>query len=67
VTDYEVGKLALDLLPTLLSRLRHLGGPGVQEISVILRNQPPFHFSENDRLELEKVKTMQAIEEFLKA
>jgi len=37
VTDYEVGKLALDLLPTLLSTLKPLGGPGMQEISVFFK------------------------------
>jgi len=67
VTYYEVGKLAFDLLPTLLSKLKRLGGPKVQEISVIIQSHPPFHLSKNDPLEFGKVKTAQAIEEFLRA
>ena len=66
VTYYEVGKLAFDLLPILLSRIAALGGLGVQEILVILQSHPPFHLIKNDPLELEKVKTAQVIEWFLK-
>ena len=62
---YQVGKLAFDLLPILLSRIEALGGK-VQEVTAFLRNHPPFSLIENDPLELEKVKATQIIEKFLK-
>jgi len=66
VTCYEVGKLALNLLPILLSRIETLGRFKSHEVTVFLRSHPPFHLLENDRLELEKTKAAQAIQEFLK-
>ena len=66
VTYYEVGKLAFDLLSIFLSRLEALAVSGVQEISTLLRRHPPFRLLTNGPLELEKVKTAQAIENFLK-
>ena len=60
MTYYEVGKLAFDLLPILLSRIK---GPAVSQLHDIL---PAFQLIKNDPLELEKVKATQAIEEFLK-
>jgi hypothetical protein len=65
-TDYQVGKLAFDLLPILLSRINALGGSKVHELTAFLRNHPPFYLIKNDPLELKKVKATQAIEEFLK-
>jgi hypothetical protein len=65
-TYYEVGTLAFDLLPILLSRIKALGGSRVDEVAAFLRNHPPFYLIKNDPLELEKVKVTQAIEEFLK-
>jgi hypothetical protein len=66
-TYYGVGKLAFDLLPMSLSRIKALGGGSrVHEVTAFLRNHPPFYLIENDPLELEKVKAMQAIEKFLK-
>jgi hypothetical protein len=62
---YEVGKLAFDLLPILLSRIEALGGR-VHEVTAFLRSHPAFYLIKNDPLELEKVKATQAIEEFLK-
>ena len=64
-TYYEVGKLALQLLPILLSRIEALEDPEVYDFIVRLRNQPPFYLIKNDPLELEKVKAAQAIEDFL--
>ena len=65
VTWYEAGKLALNLLPILLSRIKTLGQLEVQAVAIFLRRYPPFHLLENDRLELEKIKAAQAIQEFL--
>ena len=65
-THYEVGKLAFDLLFILLSRIKALGGSQVHRVTVFLQSRPPFYLIKNDPLELEKVKAMQAIEEFLK-
>ena len=65
-TYYDVGKLAFNLLPTLLSRIRALGGLKTHEITDFLQSQPPFSLLENDPLESQKVKAMQAIEHFLK-
>ena len=66
-TYYEVGKLAFNLLLILLSRIKALGGSRqVDEVTVLLQSQPAFYLIENDPLELEKVKAMQAIEDFLK-
>ena len=62
---YEVGKLAFDLLPILLSKIEALGGK-VDEFRAFLRSHLPFYLMENDPLESEKVKATQAIEEFLK-
>ena len=62
---YEVGKLAFVLLPILLSRIEALGGK-VHEFTDLLRNYPSFYLINNDPLESEKVKAMQAIEQFLK-
>ena len=65
---YEVGKLALNLLPILLSRIKALGGSQVHEVTVLLRNHPAFFcwIKLNDPLEFEKVKAARAIEDFLK-
>ena len=66
MTYYEVGKLAFDFLPILLSRIKALGGSQVHEITAFVRSHPPFYLIKNDPLELEKVKVVQAIKEFLK-
>jgi len=60
---YEVGKLAFDLLPILLSRIK---GPAVLQMHDILLWHRPFYWIENDPLVWEKVGVMQAIKEFLK-
>jgi len=65
-TYYVGGKLAFNLLPILLSRIKSLGGPHVHEVAVLLRSHPDFYLIENDPLELEKVKVVRAIEEFLR-
>ena len=66
-TYYKVGKLTFNLLPILLSRIKALGEPRqVYEVAVLLESLPAFHFIQNDPLELQKVKAIQAIEEFLK-
>ena len=65
-TYYEVGKLAFNLLPILLSRIKTLGGPQVHEVAVLLRSHPAFYLIKNDPLVFEKVKAAQAVEEFLK-
>jgi len=65
VTWYEAGKLALNLLPILLSRIKSLGQLEAQAVAVFLRRYPPFNLLENDRLEPEKIKAAQAIQEFL--
>jgi hypothetical protein len=65
-TYYGLGKLAFNVLPILLSRITALGGSTPHEFATFLRGHPPFHLIKNDPLELEKVKAMQAIEEFLK-
>ena len=65
-TYYEVGRLAFDFLPILLSRIKSLGGSNLHDVTPFLRSHPPFHLIKNDPLELEKVKAAQAIEEFLK-
>jgi len=62
----EVEKLALDLLPILLSRIKTLGGSQACKIAVFLQSQPPFSLIENDPLEVQKAKATQAIEDFLK-
>jgi hypothetical protein len=67
VTSYKVVKLAFDLLPILLARLKALGGLRAQEIAIFMRSHPPFYSKKGDLLELEKIKTAQAVEEFLKA
>ena len=64
MTYYEVGKLAFDLLPILLSRIDR--GPAVSQLHNILLYSPPFHLIKDDPLGLEKVKVTQAIKEFLK-
>ena len=64
-TYYEVGKLAFNLLPILLSRVKALGGSQVHEVTVLLRSHPAFYLIKNDPLEFEKVKAAQANEEFL--
>ena len=61
VTYYEVGKLAFDLLPILLSRIK---GPAVSRVHNILLGFPIFHLIKNDPLGSEKVKAAQAIKEF---
>ena len=63
MTYYEVGELALDLLPILLSRIK---GPAVSKVHNILLGLPTFYLIQDDPLGSEKVKAMQAIEEFLK-
>ena len=65
-TYYEAGKLPFNLLPILLSRIQALGGSQVQEVTVLLRSHPAFYLKKNDPLEFEKVKAVQAVEEFLK-
>jgi hypothetical protein len=66
-TYYGVGKLAFNLLPILLSRIKALGGSErVYEVIAFLRSHAPFYLIKNDPLELEKVKATQAIEKFLK-
>ena len=62
-TYYEVGKLAFDLLPILLSTIK---GSAVSQVHNILLGFPAFYLIRNDPLGSEKVKAMQAIEEFLK-
>jgi hypothetical protein len=67
MTYYEVGKLTFNLLPILLSRIKALGGSWlVHEVTVSLQSYPAFHLIKNDPLELQKVKAMQAIDEFSK-
>ena len=63
VTYYEVGKLAFDLLPILLSRIE---GPAASQVHDTLLGFPTFDLIQNDPLGSEKVKATQAIEEFLK-
>ena len=65
-TYYEVGKLAFNLLPILLSRIKALGGSQVHEVTVLLRNHPAFYLIKYDALEFERVKAAQAVKEFLK-
>ena len=65
-TYYEVGKLAFNLLPILLSRAKALGGLQMHEVTVLLRSQPAFYLIKNDPIVSEKVKAMQAIDNFLK-
>jgi len=66
-TYYEVGKLTFNLLPILLSRIKALGGSWlVHEVTVFRQSCPAFHLIKNDPLELQKVKAMQAIDEFSK-
>jgi len=62
-TYYEVGKLAFDLLPILLSRIK---GAAVSKVHDMLLGFPTFDLIKNDPLGSEKVKAAQAIEEFLK-
>jgi len=62
-TYYKVGKLAFNLLPILLSRIK---GPAVSQVHDILLGAPIFYLIEDDPLESEKFKAMQAIDEFLK-
>ena len=62
-TYYKVGKLVFDLLPILLSRIK---GPAVSQVHDILLGFPTLDLIQDDPLGLEKVKAMQAIEEFLK-
>ena len=66
MTYYEVGKLAFNILPILLSTIQELGGSRAHEVTAFLQSHPPFYLIKNDPLELEKVKATQAIEEFLK-
>jgi len=63
MTYYAVGKLAFDLLPILLPRIK---GPAVSQVHDILLHFPTFDLIQNDPLGSEKVKAMQAIEEFLR-
>ena len=65
-TYYLVGKLALNILPILLSEIKAVGGSEVHEVTVLLRSCPAFYLIKKDPLELQKVKAMQAIDEFLK-
>ena len=65
-TYYEVGKLAFNLFPILLSRIKALGGLLVHEVTVFLQSYPPFYLIKDDPLGSEKIKVMQAIDEFLK-
>jgi len=62
-TYYQVGKLAFDLLPILLSRIK---GPAVSQVHDILLGLTTFDLIEDDPLGSEKFKAMQAIDEFLK-
>ena len=59
---YEVGRLAFNLLPILLSRIK---GPTVSQVNNILLALPFFYLIKNDPLGLEKIKATQAIEDFL--
>ena len=63
---YEVGKLPFNLLPILLSRIKALAGSQVHEVTVLLRSHPAFYLITNNPLGLEKVRVVQAIDEFLK-
>jgi hypothetical protein len=63
MTYYKVGRLAFNLLPILLSRIQ---GSAVSRVRDILLGLPTFHLIQDDPLRSEKVKAMQAIEEFLK-
>jgi hypothetical protein len=63
MTYYEVGRLAFDLLPILLSKIQ---GPAVSQVHDILLDLPTFYLIQDDPLGSEKVKATQAIEEFLK-
>jgi hypothetical protein len=66
-TYYAAGKLAFNLLTILLSEIQARGGSTVwHELTALLRSHPPFYLVKNDPLELEKVKAMLAVEEFLK-
>jgi len=66
-TYYEVGKLAFNLLPILLSRIKALGGSQVHDVTASLQSHLGFYLIKNDPLELQKVKVTQAIEELTKA
>ena len=63
MTYYKVGKLAFDLLPILLSRIK---GPAASQLHNVLLDLPIFDLIRDDPLGSEKVKAMQAIKEFLK-
>jgi len=65
-TYYEVAKLALNLLPILLSRIKALEESQLYEVRVLLRSHSAFHLIKNDPLEFEKVKAAQAAADFLK-
>jgi len=60
---YKVGKLAFDLLPILLSRIKGPAGSQMYNILLWLR---PFYIINDDPLVWEKVNVTQAIKEFLK-
>jgi len=62
-TYYEIGRLAFNLLPILLSRVH---GPAVSKVHDILLGLPTFALIQDDPLDSAKVNATQAIEEFLK-
>jgi len=64
MTYYGVGKLAFDLLPILLSKIK---GLAVSQVHDILLALPFFYLIKDDPLGLEKIKATQAIKEFLMA
>ena len=65
---YEIGKLALNLLPISLSRVEASRKSKVHTVMVSRRRRlrVAFYLIEDDPLEFEKVKAAQAVEEFLK-
>jgi hypothetical protein len=65
MTYDDIGKLAFDLLPILLSRIQALEG-NTHEVTAFLQSYPPFYLIRDDPLELEKIKVTRAMEKFLK-
>ena len=55
------GKLAFNLLPIFLSKIKALGGLHMLEVRVLLQSHPAFYLIENDPLDYVKVKAVQAI------
>ena len=65
-TYYEVGKLALNLLSILISKIEALGGLKARKLGTFLQRQPPFCLIKDDPLKSQKVTAAQAIKDFLK-